>query len=618
MKKILNGWWEKISNLGISRYAEIGDKIRIRLTNQMIVLFCSLSLLYGILFFLLEYYFFAVDLFIVFFLGIIPLTANKYHFYNIAKFYTIVISNFQIALFYYGFGKDSAILFVHFPILALPILLFRIDQKQKMVAGFLITAASAGVSEIIADGAHVQVSDLALRIIYYSILLLLIVIQIAVLLYFSYNQHFYEQQLVSQHNKLQKFSNDLIRKNEKLFQVQENLRNSEEELRVINSNLESIVHIRTGELEEALSEQKQLRNELDEIMNAMPIIIWVSNSDGEIHYFNQTWFEYTGRTLSETEGKGWENTIHPEDLPLLLQQAEISRNNLLPFNLAYRIRNREGVYRWHQGFAFPVGQDDIKMIKWIGTAVDIHDQKIYNQQLSEKNLELTRINNNLDTFVYTASHDLKVPVANLEGLLMALTETFSIQTKQNPETNNLMSMIEASVHKLKRTIEDLTLIGKVHKNLNTDYEEIEIETEVIEIKENLGPAVLKPEIKFSLKTLKCKTIYFSKTNFRTILFNLISNSIKYRHKDRPVEIEISCLQTAEYFLLRVKDNGIGIPDDQIGKIFGLFKRVHTHVEGTGVGLYLVKSIIENAGGRIEAESEENEGTIFTVYFPLLH
>jgi signal transduction histidine kinase len=94
----------------------------------------------------------------------------------------------------------------------------------------------------------------------------------------------------------------------------------------------------------------------------------------------------------------------------------------------------------------------------------------------------------------------------------------------------------------------------------------------------------------------------------------LSNAIKYAIPDQTPVIRISTDKTDDYALLRVEDNGLGINDHQKAKLFTMFKRFHNHVDGTGVGLYIVKRIIENAGGRIEVESQPGQGSIFTVYF----
>lgn len=108
--------------------------------------------------------------------------------------------------------------------------------------------------------------------------------------------------------------------------------------------------------------------------------------------------------------------------------------------------------------------------------------------------------------------------------------------------------------------------------------------------------------------------FFSKANFRSIVYNLLTNAIKYRAPERQAQVEIKFREDGKYNVLEVRDNGLGIKKEHHDKIFAMFKRMHDHVDGTGVGLYIVKRSVENAGGKIEVESEEGKGSVFKVYF----
>lgn len=115
----------------------------------------------------------------------------------------------------------------------------------------------------------------------------------------------------------------------------------------------------------------------------------------------------------------------------------------------------------------------------------------------------------------------------------------------------------------------------------------------------------------------CPTLAFAEKNLRSIIYNLVSNALKYRRADRTPQIRLRCYQSGNYRVLAVQDNGLGIDLNATRerKLFGLFQRLHDHVEGSGIGLYMVKKIITNAGGRIEVESQLGVGSTFLVYFP---
>jgi signal transduction histidine kinase len=110
-------------------------------------------------------------------------------------------------------------------------------------------------------------------------------------------------------------------------------------------------------------------------------------------------------------------------------------------------------------------------------------------------------------------------------------------------------------------------------------------------------------------------IQYARKNLRSILYNLLSNAVKYRDPHRLPEVHVKTRSTPEGIVLTIEDNGLGIDDNKQHKLFAMFQRLHVHVEGTGIGLYIVKRIIENNGGRIEVASQPGRGTIFTITFP---
>lgn len=236
-----------------------------------------------------------------------------------------------------------------------------------------------------------------------------------------------------------------------------------------------------------------------------------------------------------------------------------------------------------------------------------------NSELIEKNLELVKINNDLDNFIYTASHDLKAPVSNIEGLIHALTDSISESSRKDEIVKSILSMILASIDRFKTTIQDLTEITKIQKNVDEEIATINIPEMIEDVKLSIRDMIINSDAKIKVEC-NCPTIVFSKKNFKSILYNLISNAIKYRAYDRTPEISIVAKELDDYNLLMVEDNGLGIDEKKKGQMFTMFKRFHDHVEGTGVGLYIVKRIIDNAGGKIEVDSKLNKGTAFRLYF----
>ncbi|WP_299818306.1 CHASE domain-containing protein [uncultured Pontibacter sp.] len=234
-----------------------------------------------------------------------------------------------------------------------------------------------------------------------------------------------------------------------------------------------------------------------------------------------------------------------------------------------------------------------------------------NDELSDKNKELQRINNDLDNFVYTASHDLKSPIANMEGLAALLRE--ELQEKLDDGDLQILDMVQGSINKLKGTIADLAEITKVQKEMHAAVEPISFEVALQDVTLDIGGLIRSADAVIEAD-LQVKDVLFARKNLRSIIYNLVSNAIKYKFPDRRPEIKLSTYREGGFVVLEVQDNGLGIKKEQQDKLFTMFKRLHSHVEGTGIGLYIVKRIIENNGGRIEVNSEIGEGTTFKVYF----
>ncbi|WP_347157627.1 CHASE domain-containing protein [Pontibacter chitinilyticus] len=234
-----------------------------------------------------------------------------------------------------------------------------------------------------------------------------------------------------------------------------------------------------------------------------------------------------------------------------------------------------------------------------------------NEVLSEKNTELQRINNDLDSFVYTASHDLKSPIANMEGLVTLLRDI--LDGKLNEEDNQILGMVGGSIDKLKQTIADLAEITKVQKELQSEVEPLSFQDMLQDVEADVQPLVLESDATI-ITDFQIAHILYTRKNLRSIIYNLVSNAIKYKSPERKPEVHISTHLQGDFVVLEVTDNGLGIKKEQQHKLFSMFKRLHTHVEGTGIGLYIVKRIIENNGGRIEVHSILGKGTTFKVYF----
>jgi signal transduction histidine kinase len=239
-----------------------------------------------------------------------------------------------------------------------------------------------------------------------------------------------------------------------------------------------------------------------------------------------------------------------------------------------------------------------------------------NRELHVSNAQLTRTNVDLDTFVYTASHDLKAPITNIEGILLALRAQLPAAVQQEEMVAQLLYMLQGTITRFQLTITQLTDITKLQLAHAGPAEPVQLAPVVEDVRLDLAPLLATAATALAVEVAPELVVSFSPANLRSIVYNLLNNAIKYRSTERPSQVRVQAAQTPQAVVLTVQDNGLGMSELQQRQLFGLFQRLHTHVEGTGVGLYIVKRLVENGGGTITVQSQPNVGTTFTVTFPL--
>jgi PAS domain S-box-containing protein len=232
------------------------------------------------------------------------------------------------------------------------------------------------------------------------------------------------------------------------------------------------------------------------------------------------------------------------------------------------------------------------------------------------NEQLTRSNVDLDNFIYTASHDLRAPITNIEGLVLALRRQLQAPATQPAAlVPQLLDMMQGAVERFQTTIAQLTDVARLQQAHNPPTEEVAVAEAVEAVRLDLLPQLTQAHAQLRVEVPADLHVSFAPKNLRSVVYNLLSNAIKYQHPDRRPAIRLQAARTDGAVELTVQDNGLGLSEQQQSQLFGLFRRLHTHVEGTGVGLYMVKRIVENAGGTITVRSQSGVGTTFSIRLP---
>jgi signal transduction histidine kinase len=158
-------------------------------------------------------------------------------------------------------------------------------------------------------------------------------------------------------------------------------------------------------------------------------------------------------------------------------------------------------------------------------------------------------------------------------------------------------------------------VAKLQQVHSQPAEKVDLGALVEDLRPDLAPELAPAGTILTVEVATCTRVLFAPKNLRSIVYNLLSNALKYRHPARPPIVVLRCHSTRTAVVLEVQDNGLGLTDNQQTQLFGLFQRLHDHVAGTGIGLYMVKRLVENAGGTITVQSQIGEGTTFTITLP---
>jgi hypothetical protein len=234
-------------------------------------------------------------------------------------------------------------------------------------------------------------------------------------------------------------------------------------------------------------------------------------------------------------------------------------------------------------------------------------------ELNQSNLLLRKMNQDLDNYVYAASHDLKSPINNLEGLVGILLD--DIADGKVPE-KRIVDKIQQSVVRVQGTIKTLTEVISLEKNPYDDVELISITDVLNEIIFENEELINRFHLKIN-REIHHPEFEYSRNGFKSILYNLITNAAKYSSPERMPEASVRTFLDEETgrMVLEVVDNGLGIDlNRHQNRLFKMFKRLHDHVEGSGIGLYSIKQLIERKGGSLEVESQLNVGSTFRIRF----
>ncbi|MFH0813960.1 MAG: PAS domain S-box protein, partial [Pseudomonadota bacterium] len=226
--------------------------------------------------------------------------------------------------------------------------------------------------------------------------------------------------------------------------------------------------------------------------------------------------------------------------------------------------------------------------------------------------DLEAKNKEMEAFVYTISHDLKAPLVSLNGFSGALQKEYESQLGE--EGRHYLERIQANVAHMEALIKSLLELSRIGQVVGA-IEEIDVAAMLREIRDRLAVRLKEAEAEFVVQE-PLPTVCADRGRIHQVFANLIENAVKFRSAERPLRIEVGCRQESGFYRFHVADNGIGIAPQYHEQIFTPFRKLHPEIEGVGIGLALVKKIVEHHGGRAWVESEAGKGSTFYFTIPI--
>ena len=396
----------------------------------------------------------------------------------------------------------------------------------------------------------------------------------------------------------------------------------------------------------------------------MPAKISNATSDGEVLYFNKHWLDFSGYTFEELKDFGYHKIMHPDELEEFQQRFQKAAETRTDLVMEMRFKNKDGDYIWHLNIASPAKDEYGNIKMWIGVTTDITEQiktrnsnlvhyEIHSKELEEKvqqrtfelseanykllqqNDELEKLNIELESFTYVASHDLQEPLRKIQTFANRILE--KEHENLSATGKDYFNRMQSAAARMQQLIEDLLAFSRINTT-ERQFETIELNKIIEEIKTELKDVILEKNATIAAKEF-CP-VNIIPFQFRQLMYNLISNALKFSKPDIPPVItigssikkgsKINSDKTTQlspqpgvlepeknYSHITVEDNGIGFEPHFNERIFEVFQKLHGKDEyaGTGIGLAIVKKIVENHNGTITATGELDKGASFDIYIP---
>ncbi|WP_119316477.1 PAS domain-containing protein, partial [Calidithermus terrae] len=362
--------------------------------------------------------------------------------------------------------------------------------------------------------------------------------------------------------------------------------------------------------EEALRESEERFRQLAE---TIPQLAWMADASGHIFWYNQRWYDYTGTTLEEMEGWGWQKVHDPGLLPEVLRRWRASLQSGEPFDMTFPLRGADGVFRPFLTRVMPFRDASGRVTRWFGTNTDVTERQRAEEALRQSEERYRRLAEAQKRFVADAAHELRAPLTAIQGNLELLLH---FRDMGEPDYTEALTDAAREAQRLSRLVNDMLALARGDAGLRLRLGPVRLD-EVL--REAFATArSLSNSHRLELGPLPPLTVPGDRDRLKQLALILLENALKYTPAGGAVRLGLE--RSGGWAELRVVDTGVGIAPEHLPHVFERFYRADPSRSrdsgGTGLGLSIAKWVVEQHGGEIRLQSEPGKGTTAVVRLPV--
>ncbi len=359
---------------------------------------------------------------------------------------------------------------------------------------------------------------------------------------------------------------------------------------------------------------KETHKSLSDFRKALDVASYVAimNEEAQISYLNDNLIKLSGYPKDALINQSFDAILDKEKLvPAFFEEIKTTLLNGDIWKGELICRTKDNDIFWLNMSIIPFLDENGAPYQFLAVGSNDTVRKKAEEQIKIQNKELTRINAELDRFVYSTSHDIRSPLVSILGLI----NIARLELTEGDPVKEYLGMIEKSVKKLDKFVQEIIHYSQ-NARMEVKYEQIDFEEEVNAVFDSLKQFDGHSDIELRLDYVVESPFYSDTNRLRAIFKNLLTNSIIYQRNSVPQSfVEVKVRANKYNALIEVKDNGIGISEEYIDKVFDMFFKATTFSSGSGLGLYVVKESLNILDGDIQVESKQNEGATFIIDIP---